>query len=154
MPLFLLNMFKSKGTYIALIAVGAIAYHYWTVNSLENTISKQGIKIEQQKVKIAEVQLNFHTCTVNYNETVEVNRNNDNIIKNCVGHTEELSRDYSDIVQIKNRVINDLRKEISDMNEPVIYPEEVVFEECIVKIKGAEDAETNSTFDSLNNIGY
>ena len=153
MPLFLLNMLKSKSTYVILIVVAALGYHYWTVDTLEDTIEDQSIVIEKQKVKISAVRLNFHTCTENFKESVEVNKNNEGIITKCLGHTKELSDDYAKIVKTKNSIINKLRKEIADLNEPVIYPGEIVYKECIVKVKGAKDAKIDTTFNSLNNIG-
>lgn len=142
----ILSLLKSKTTWTVLIFAMVLSYYNVEAWGLRRTISEQEVQIEK-------LDMSLRTCTSNFEDTVSINAENIKTMSECVSNSEILNRQYSNIVDDKDKLIIKLRNTISDALKPIVYPREIIYKECVVKIKGNEDVENDDTLSGLNNIG-
>lgn len=111
--------------------------------------------LEKADILNSKLELRLDTSTSNLHKAVLVNDINEISMKECILNTDKLNGSYVIIVENKEKLISKLRATISELSKPVIYPETIIYKECVVKIKsqGAVN-ETDITFNSISNIGH
>lgn len=142
-----LPFLKSPYTWLIVAIVALIAYHKVVVWDFEKTVG-------EQKLEIGTLTQNLTTCKGNFSKAVEVNKDNEKTLDECVKNNQTLSKSYEEILSGKDDLVMKLRITIADMKKPQIYPTEVVYKECVVKVKGVSDVEENSSLNQLNRIGF
>ena len=146
----IIPILKNKNTWIIIGIIGVLGYYYIKVNSLENTILKQDNKIILLNSNLKTSKSNTKKCT-------KTNEDNLKILTEYEKDMKKVELFYLKRLKDKDILISVLRGDIKELQEPVDYPETIVYKDCIIKIKTKETVnETDknfNTFNSLLNIG-
>lgn len=144
----ILNFAKNPWVLLGVTIAGWWVYHNITVTMLENDLEK--CQNNTERVEIARKK-----TEQNYNDVVELNEENEKEVENLEKDITILKQNQSLIVDSKNAEIKRLKNKIAEMKRPIIYPKEVVYEECKFEFLTKEDLNaSDSTFRSISNIGH
>lgn len=143
----LLKIGKNPYTWFIVAILAILGYYNVVVWGLERTVGKQ-------EITISKLEHNYKVCGSNYKSTIETNKQNVKVIELCQKDIDNLNGAYVGIVDDKDKLINDLRITISNMKKPKVYPTEIVYKDCKIKMKGVNDAsENDTTLIGLSRIG-
>ena len=143
----LLPLLKSPYTWLIVAIVAILGYYNVVVWDLERTVGKQEINISKLEQK-------YGVCDSNFKSTIDTNNQNVKVIELCQEDISTLNGAYEEIVDDKDVLISTLRTTISNMKKPKVYPTEIIYKECKLKLKGVQDAsEDDTTLIGISTIG-
>lgn len=146
-PQLISGLIGNKYVWIALAFVAVFAYYQTTVWSLESNLDKMTLDRDRIALDYKTSQTNLGTCMKTNDENVEA-------VKKFEAKIKELKEQNKIITNGQDEEIKKLKKIISDMKKPKVYPEELHFENITVKIKTKEQMDENdTTFSTISNIG-